>query len=153
MLLIILILFLVQTSEPLATDQFRELYCFEGRWQRLGKSSPEFEEWKILQSNLLEGRMYKINGIDTIVSEEIRLLEINNEILYQAKAFNQSEQGRINFILTSHSNNTFIFENSTHDFPKRIIYQFKASDSLHAWIDAGLKDSTSRIDFYFRKVK
>lgn len=149
----ILLLFLVAKDEPeLVTDQFKELYRLEGRWQRLGKSSPEFEEWKLVQSNLLEGRMYKINGNDTIVSEETRLVEINNVILYQAKAFNQPDQGRINFKLTSNANDEFIFENAIHDFPKRIVYQFNGSDSLHAWVDGGQTDNSSRIDFFFRKL-
>lgn len=149
----ILLLFLFTRDEPEFTiDQFKELYRLEGRWQRLGKSGPEFEEWKVFHPNLLEGRMYKVKGNDTIVSEVIRLVEINNEILYQAKAFNQPEQGRINFKLTGLSNDVFVFENATHDFPKRIVYQFNGSDSLHAWIDGGKSDSSSRIDFYFRKV-
>ncbi|KYP15765.1 MAG: hypothetical protein A1D16_05345 [Flavihumibacter sp. CACIAM 22H1] len=135
-----------QQADPMKT--FDRL---EGRWQRLNKSTPEFEEWTRKTATLLEGRMYKVTGKDTLVSEEIRLRQTSHKILYQAKAFNQPEQDRIDFELTRHSPNSVVFENPTHDYPKRIVYEFIGRDSLHAWIDGGPADSSSRIDFYFRK--
>lgn len=147
-LIFILACFLQQDPGPF--DQLKQL---TGCWQRIGTNLPEFEEWRQRDVASLVGRMYKVNGKDTLVSEEILLVKMQNQIVYQAKAFNQPEQERISFRLTGYQDGTFVFENPSHDYPKRIVYSFTGTDALHAWIDAGDSKPSERIDFKFNKIR
>ena len=147
-LIFILACFLQQDPAPF--DQLKQL---TGCWQRIGTALPEFEEWKLRDSVSLVGRMYKVRGKDTLVSEEILLVKMQNQVVYQAKAFNQPEQDRISFRLKGYKGGSFVFENPSHDFPKRIVYSFTGTDALHAWIDAGDSNPLERIDFRFKKIR
>lgn len=147
-LIFILACFLQQDPGPF--DQLKQL---TGCWQRIGTNLPEFEEWRQRDVASLVGRMYKVNGKDTLVSEEILLVKMQNQIVYQAKAFNQPEQERISFRLTRYKDGAFVFENPAHDYPKRIVYSFTGTDALHAWIDAGVSKPSKRIDFKFKKIR
>ncbi len=49
-------------------------------------------------------------------------------------------------------NDEFIFENPTHNFPKRIEYQLIAKDSLIAWIDGGMEQAGSRSVFKYKRT-
>ena len=132
---------------------FEQLKQLEGCWQRTGTSVPEYEEWKIRDSFSMVGRMYKVNEGDTLVSEEILLIKNQQQVFYQAKTYNQPEQERVSFRLTGYQNGSYFFENPKHDYPRRIVYSFKGSDSLHAWIDAGDNNASTRVDFHFKRVK
>ena len=57
------------------------------------------------------------------------------------------------FSLTRINNRSFFFENPSHDYPKRIVYELISKDSLHAWIDGGEHVKDSRVDFYFRRMQ
>jgi hypothetical protein len=144
---------LVAFSFKQDTGPFEQLKQLEGCWQRTGTSVPEYEEWKIQNSFSMVGRMYKVNEGDTLVSEEILLIKNQQQVFYQAKTYNQPEQGRVSFRLTGYQNGSYFFENPKHDYPRRIVYSFKGSDSLHAWIDAGDNNASTRVDFHFKRVK
>jgi len=144
---------LVAFSLKQDTGPFEQLKQLEGCWQRTGTSVPEYEEWKIQNSFSMVGRMYKVNEGDTLVSEEILLIKNQQQVFYQAKTYNQPEQGRVSFRLTGYQNGSYFFENPKHDYPRRIVYSFKGSDSLHAWIDAGDNNASTRVDFHFKRVK
>lgn len=146
--LVILAFLFKQDADPF--DQLKQL---EGCWQRTDTSVPEFEEWKILDSVTMVGRMYKVKEGDTLVSEEILLIKKQQQVFYQAKTFNQPEQERVSFRLTGYKNDTYVFENPKHDYPRRIVYSFKGLDSLHAWIDAGIDKTSDRVDFYFKRLR
>lgn len=125
----------------------------EGTWQRMHVKDLQLEEWKTIDSVTMEGRMYKVQGSDTLIMENIRLAEEDGILIYQASPQKQGEQGRVSFRLTKKEHNTYVFENPEHDFPRRIIYQFTATDALHAWIDDGTEQQTNRIHFYFKKIR
>jgi hypothetical protein len=45
-----------------------------------------------------------------------------------------------------------VFENPTHDFPKRIGYRLVSSDSLEAWIDGGAESKGPKISYGSTRV-
>ncbi|MEZ5959186.1 MAG: DUF6265 family protein [Hyphomonadaceae bacterium] len=55
------------------------------------------------------------------------------------------------FILTGHANQRAVFENPTHDFPKRIIYE-RDGDVLTARIDGG-GESGHAIEWRFQRAE
>jgi CubicO group peptidase (beta-lactamase class C family) len=51
------------------------------------------------------------------------------------------------FPATAATGRSIVFENPTHDFPKRIAYEKRDDGSLLAWIDGGEEAAGSRIEF------
>ena len=132
---------------------FQKLYSLEGVWLMKTKNGFIGEEWHKIDKNYIQSRGFYIKGRDTITTEKVSLKNTNDGIYYISTVEDQNKKLPISFKFTSVLNNTFIFENPEHDFPKRIVYEFIGNDSMHAYIDAGSKGSEARQDFYYRKVK
>lgn len=131
---------------------FRQLYALEGKWiMKKGKGSIG-EEWVKINEGHLQGKGFFVKGIDTIVTENISLTFSAGSISYTSTVEDQNNRQQVSFKLSSSKDGVFIFENPTHDFPKRIIYEIISADSLHAYIDGGAA-SGKRNDFYYHKVK
>ena len=100
------------------------------------------------------GKTCKItdNG-DTSNLEIILLTKDGNGIFYTPTVIAGNNIKPVRFTLTSFANNTYTFENPSHDFPKRIHYEFTGPESLHAWIDGGEAMADKRSDFNYTRVK
>jgi hypothetical protein len=63
----------------------------------------------------------------------------------------QNEGKQIQFSFTSITNGSFTAENPQHDFPKKITYMLRGSDSLHAHLE-GTENGTNAVqDFYMKR--
>ncbi|MEW6991134.1 DUF6265 family protein [Colwelliaceae bacterium 6441] len=67
-----------------------------------------------------------------VSSETLRLVEMSGEIFYIAKV--KSNDSPIAFKLTNCTKNTAIFENSQHDFPKKINYKYKKNKGISVFV-------------------
>ena len=95
------------------------------------------------------GMSRTVAGGKTAEFEFLRIEQRENEIYYVAQP-----KGRCpatDFKLTSVNAQEAVFENPTHDFPKRISYKKTADDSLTASIDGG--EGTKQMTFAFRRMK
>lgn len=99
-----------------------------GTWKVEGKES--YESWK-KKGDKLFGQAYKIKEGQKIVSENIELKTIENEIIYTPTVFDQNEGKGIPFKLISSENDLFSFENPQHDFPKKVQYRILNDHELH----------------------
>jgi Domain of unknown function (DUF6265) len=131
----------------------KRLYGLEGVWKMNGSRAVLCEEWKKMGKNYLQNKGYLVKGSDTTVTERVALTRTKEGIFYTSTVEEQNNKKPIAFKMTSASDNTFVFENPGHDFPKRIVYQIVSADSLHAWIDDG-EDETKKVrHFYFTRQK
>ena len=105
-----------------------------GVWIHESPKGNIYESWKKLNDSLLVGRSYRVAGSDTITSENISLVELNGEVNYIPTVTDQNKGLPVKFKLTSISQDKLVFENLTHDFPQRILYQRVTADSLVAEI-------------------
>ena len=136
------------------TKAFKNLYALEGTWIMKTKQGNIIgEQWVKVNDNYLKNKGFYIKGTDTVVTETVELRKEKNEINYISTVVNQNNNQPVAFRLTSSENNTYLFENLQHDFPKRIVYQFTTDKTIHAWIDAGKDGPAERQDFYYEKVK
>jgi hypothetical protein len=134
------------------SKEFKELYKIEGVWKMKTKKGDLCESWKKMNDVYLQNRAFMIKANnDTMWLESVSLTQKNNAIVYTSTVANQNGGKAVAFKLTSSANQTFVFENAEHDFPKRITYQFIGKDSLHAWIDGGENNKNKRNDFYYKK--
>ncbi len=129
---------------------FKKLYSLEGTWKMQTKRGAFCEEWKRMDKKYLQNRGYMIKGADTIISERVALTKTKDGIFYTSTVEDQNNKNPIAFKMTKAEDNVFVFENPAHDFPKRIVYRFVTSDSLHAFIDDGT-EAGKKQNFYYKR--
>ena len=129
--------------------KIQALQALQGTWKTGKDANTLYESWIMKNDHELSGKSYKIRGADTVVFEETRIVEDAGQLSYLAKVRNQNQGKEVPFKLISSANNKFVFENLEHDFPQRVIYQFTAKDSLHAWIEEKVDGVEKREDFYY----
>ena len=87
-----------------------------------------FEEWRDGDDSTKYGRAYKIEGQDTIITEQIVFSLRNGNFVYTPTVKSQNNGLPIEFKAVSVKSHEIQFENLGHDFPNRIIY-FNTSDA------------------------
>lgn len=147
----IALIFLSAYLLPADKETFKKLYALEGTWCMKTKRGAVCEEWIKLDKNNLQGKGYFIRGDDTLINERVALANTKEGIVYTSTVENQNNKTPIAFKMTKAEGNMFVFENSQHDFPKRIVYNLAAADSLHAYIDDGTENK--RQHYYYKRQK
>ncbi|WP_443937262.1 DUF6265 family protein [Pedobacter sp. MW01-1-1] len=148
-LLVLGMLFSVTLFAQKEINQFDFLV---GHWEMKTKTGKITEHW-IKQKDSLIGRSYRHteNG-DSLLEEEVILKKIDKVFHFCVTGFQEHNKGKTNFKLVSVENQVYIFENPEHDFPQRIAYQNMGKDTLQAWIEGKIQDTTRKIPFsYVRK--
>lgn len=133
-------------------DAFKQLSGLKGVWKMQTKRGGLYEEWSIVDDKYLQSRGYFVKGTDTVVNERVALQHKADGIYYTSTVENQNNRQPVAFKLTAAANNTFVFENPEHDFPKRIVYRLINKDSIHAFIDDGIDSSKKRSNFYYKRI-
>lgn len=101
----------------------------EGCWVR--EDSKSIECWE-KQGDVLVGKGMQVTGHgDTVVFEHLQFFERNTERVYAARVGQDSNF--VEFIETE----PWVFENSNHDFPKRIQYTFHSSHQMDVRVGEG----------------
>ena len=134
-------------------QKFDQLHILQGMWIMKTKKGAIGEHWEKINSNHLQNRGFMIKGSDTITTERVALKNTTEGIFYTSTVEDQNNRQPIAFRLTAAHENTFVFENPQHDYPKKITYQFVNKDSLHAWIDDGKEVPEKKSMFKYGRQK
>jgi uncharacterized protein YciI len=110
----LLVLFLTEANTQAQLPTF-----LQGTWKM--ENQEVYEHWDKLNDHSMKGFSYKLKEGQMLITEYLDLKNTGNVITYTATVLNQNQGRGIPFLLTR-SDNTFIFENSRHDFPTRITY-------------------------------
>jgi hypothetical protein len=132
---------------------FKKLKPILGGWQRDKNTGNTHEFWVKQNDSTLLGKSYNIKGTDTTMLETVVLQLRQQKISFVATAADQNNNQPISFTLISSKNNTFIFENKTHDFPTQITYQFLPERKLRASINGIMDGKPVTIWFNFNHIK
>lgn len=130
---------------------FNDLGKLQGTWTMKKASGIITEQWKQKNKNEWVGKSWIIKGNDSSLSETLVISYHNGIINYTSTVAGQNDGKAVSFSLTKVENNTYIFENPQHDFPKRIIYQFVNNDELIAFIDDGMANTKNKITFNYKR--
>ncbi len=147
---IILLSFFPLTWQP---NPMNELAALCGTWKMESRRGAIYEHWNKQSSEELLGKSFKLNGVDTILLEDVRLTSTGNNIFYTPVVTGQSQGKPVQFRLITWNDKQFIFENKEHDFPQRVIYHLLNKDSVHAWIEGTKDGKERRSDFYYKRIK
>lgn len=119
----------------------------EGTWKI--NNEEKFEYWEKENSDLFIGFVYKWIEGKRVKVESLSIRKISGEVIYEATVPNQNNGKPIRFELVSNKNDSFVFQNLKHDFPKRIIYEVLSKDS----INVTLIGENEEFNFKYVKVK
>ncbi|MBB2146212.1 hypothetical protein GM921_11995 [Pedobacter sp. LMG 31464] len=124
-----------------------------GNWEMKTTKGKITESW--VQNKVeLSGKSYRhtLNG-DSVLMETLLIKKINGNFYYCSNVNGQNNGETVNFKLISTENNTFVFENATHDFPQRIVYQNLGKDELLAWIEGERNGKKGKSEFRYQRKK
>jgi hypothetical protein len=88
---------------------------------------------------------------DSLIDYEFVILRLTGEKpAYEAHPAGQPVE---TFPAKVVSDTSVIFENLAHDFPQRVGYDRRGSDSLLGWIEGDVGGRTRRVEFPYQRVK
>lgn len=123
-----------------------------GKWVQTKTDSQVVEEWKKLNDSSYSGVSYVLkNTGEQQMLESVELQQRSGIWTYTPTTLGTGFPNPVTFRLVSHGTYGFTATNPQHDFPKRIVYERKGNDSLHAWIDGGESAPEPRLDFYYAR--
>ncbi len=125
-----------------------------GTWKMQNNETVIVEEWTD-KGSTLAGKSYEVKGKDTAISETSSMSCIAGKLVFTFFPVLKDagdDRKPVNFVLISEDNNTFIFENKSHDFPQRVVYQKLNDHECHAWIEGEEDGEVTKIDFFYKKV-
>ena len=105
-----------------------KLYWVVGNWKFKKQDAMVFEKWTKSSETILNGMVYSLSDLDTIVLKRMRIEEVDKSIYYTMK-FERSDK-EISLQLLHNSSKGLMFENPTLDFPNKIIYANTKGDML-----------------------
>lgn len=131
LILCFLVLFSCATQH---TNNLKKTDWLIGTWENKTPKGSIYETWGKKNDNELLGKSYIVKEQDTVVFENIRIVQEQDGLFYIPTVKNQNDSLPVRFIAKSVSETRLIFENPKHDFPQLITYTKISKDSLNAEI-------------------
>jgi hypothetical protein len=135
------------SAQAPASVQVDQLAWFSGCWQIARGDQLVDEQWMAPRGNVMLGMSRTTRGGRTTAIEFVTLRLVDGRIVYEA---NPSGQKPTSFPATTASPDRAVFENPSHDYPKRIIYERRGDTAITASIDDGA--GGKRVEYPFRRV-
>jgi hypothetical protein len=120
-----------------------------GCWQQRVGSRVVEEQWMIPSGRAMVGMGRTVVGDQMRAWESLRMVEEAGRVVYIAQP-NGGAPTR--FPATGISDSLVVFENPSHDFPQRIAYLRRSTDSLVASISATRDGRVQRMDIPMRRT-
>lgn len=124
-----------------------------GIWENKSSGGTLYELWAIKSPNEYSGKSYYFKGKDTVVLENIQLIQEKNKLHYIPTVKNQNNGLAVKFQMTSITDSSVVFENQQHDFPQMISYKKISTDSLLAQISGRRNGQLKQQSFPMRRQK
>jgi hypothetical protein len=104
-----------------------------GTW-KMGSNQHVKEAWQAQNDTLMIGEsFYESNG-ERKTLENMRIFKTKGEWFFEATVNNQNKGKAVQFKMVNEDFMHPVFENATHDFPRKISYNFVNADSISAYI-------------------
>lgn len=92
-----------------------------GTWKMEGKE--QYENWELSNNKELIGYSYTFKDSQKIITETLSIKIYENTVIFEATVPDQNEGKTIPFTLNNEIKDYLSFENTDHDFPKKIQYK------------------------------
>ncbi len=129
-----------------------QLRWMSGCWQGRSRDGSRVidEQWMAPRGHMMLGMSRTVRG-DSVVTdfEHLAIIERQGRVVYHAEP---SGQQPADFTARVVSDSLTIFENLEHDFPQRVIYHKRGSDSVIARIEGVRGGQLRGIDFPYARM-
>jgi hypothetical protein len=109
-------------------EKLKKMEWLVGNWEQKLPDGIVTETWTKENDSTFSGKSFFIKEKDTIHLESIVLTQKDDNLLYIPTVSGQNNNEPTTFTMVSDAENTFSFENPTHDYPQKITYK-KISDT------------------------
>ncbi|MBI9035719.1 MAG: hypothetical protein JEZ03_14760 [Bacteroidales bacterium] len=144
-------LLIAWTIKP--TNDIKRAEWLIGTWENKTPKGSVYETWSITNDNEFSGKSYIVKDKDTIVFENIRLVQEQDGLFYIPTVKSQNDALPIRFAVKTISETQLVFENKQHDFPQIISYTKITSDSLVAEISGNKNGKERKQEFPMKRLK
>lgn len=135
------------------TNDIKKAEWLIGTWGNKTQKGNIYETWSKTNDNEFLGKSYVIKGKDTIVVENIQLVQEPNGLFYIPTVKSQNDALPIRFAAKTISKTQLVFENPKHDFPQIISYTKITPDSLVAEISGTRNGQEHKQKFPMKRLK
>lgn len=132
-------------------EKLQKMEWLVGSWEQKLPEGILTENWTKTNDSTYTGESYFIKQKDTLHSEKIVLTQKNDAVLYIPTVTGQNNDEPVTFTMTSEAENTFSFENPTHDYPQKITYKKINDTSLIATISGKQQGKQSQESYPMTK--
>lgn len=151
--LLLLAIVSCKNSESNEKDKIKVARWLLGNWENKLADGKLSETWKKVNDSTFQAQSYFIKEKDTLHFETITLKQKGEELTYNAAVKGQNGDKPVTFKLTNLTEKQLVFENSKHDYPKKISYTQITEDSLITEISGILAGKPSSEKFSMKKIK
>ncbi len=134
------------------TNNITKAQWLIGTWENKTPKGSIYETWNKTNDKEFSGRSYIVKEKDTIVFENIRLVQEQGGLFYIPIVKNQNGGLPVRFATKIVSETKLVFENPQHDFPQIISYTKISVDSLLAEISGTKNGKERRQTFSMKRV-
>ena len=145
------ILLVISCKKDNLADKLNPAQWIVGNWEQKTDKGILTESWQRQNDSVFVGSCYFINESDTLHSETILLEQRADSITYSANVMGQNNNKPVPFTLTTANTNSLVFENLSHDYPQKIVYQKSKSNGLLVTISGILHGKKSVEKYNFSK--
>jgi hypothetical protein len=145
------LLLVISCKKDTLADKLNPAQWIVGNWEQKTDKGILTESWQRQNDSVFVGSCYFINESDTLHSETILLEQRADSITYSANVTGQNNNKPVPFTLTKANTNSLVFENLSHDYPQKIVYQKSKSNGLLVTISGILHGKKSVEKYNFSK--
>jgi hypothetical protein len=149
-----LVLF-VMTISSVSAQQFQQsdlhrVHWLLGKWRMASMTGDVVETWQMKDDTTFVGWSYKLKPSgDTTILENVELVYRNGQLKYIPTAIGQNNNKPVEFRFTALTEDGFVAENPSHDFPQKIQYELKTGNILSAVVSGKANGSEKKEVFEF----
>ena len=142
-------------AHPAVTQQpsmrIGQLSWIAGCWRESGRGGNRVvdEQWMTPSGGTMLGMSRTVRNDSLLEFEHLQILQRAGVLIYHAEP---SGQPPADFVASTVSDTLVVFENPQHDFPQRIIYRRRGTDTLVARIEGTRNGQTRGFDFPYARV-
>ncbi len=135
------------------TSNIKKARWLIGTWENKTPNGSIYETWSKTNDNKFSGKSYILKEKDTVVFENIVLVQEQDGLFYIPTVKNQNDGSAVRFTTKTISETQLVFENPQHGFPQIISYTKISSDSLVAEISGTKNGQEHPQTFGMKRVK
>jgi hypothetical protein len=139
-----------QSDKPAQAFNIEDLAWLSGDWETAPGRMQIDEHWAKVAGGSLIGMSRTVAGGKTVFFEYLRIEARGADIYYVAHP--KARTPGTDFKLTRLTAQEAVFENPTHDFPKRVIYRKNGDGTLTARVEGDGTEKEKPQDFHYRPI-